>query len=119
MLDAMEKTISMAQLAKNTEEIARDIETTGTLYRIKRPGRKRLVLVDDHYFERWAATIEFMVQHPNWKEELAQADREYEAGLYIPFEQMLAERGLAEPGRKAKRKSTVRRASRGRGERRR
>lgn len=119
MLDAMEKTISMAQLAKNTEEIARDIETTGTLYRIKRPGRKRLVLVDDHYLERLAATIEFKLMHPNWKEELAQAKRDYEAGLYIPFEQILAERGLAEPGRKAKRKSTVRRATRSRRARRR
>lgn len=119
MLDAMEKTISMAQLAKNTEEIARDIETTGTLYRIKRPGRKRLVLVNDDYLERLAATIEFKLMHPNWKEELAQADREYEAGLYIPYEQVRKELGLDEPRHPPKRPSATRKAPRARRTRRR
>jgi hypothetical protein len=119
MLDAMEKTISMAQLAKNTEEIARDIETTGTLYRIKRPGRKRLLLVDDHYLERLAATIEFKLMHPNWKEELAESRRQYQAGLCIPLEQALAERGLADLAPNSKSKGSPGRAARGRRKRRR
>jgi hypothetical protein len=118
MLAAMEKTISIAQLAKNAEAIAKDIETSGTLYRIKRPGRKRLLLVDDQYFERWAATREFMLRHPNWKQELAQGDREYAAGLYVPLEQILEERGLAEVARKAKRKSGAGRTSGARSSRR-
>jgi hypothetical protein len=113
----MQKTISMAQLAKNAEVIAKDIETSGTLYRIKRPGRRRLLLVDDQYFERLAATHEFMLRHPNWKQELAQAEREYAAGLYIPLEQVLEERGLAEVAGKAKRKGATRRAPGNRGSR--
>lgn len=114
MVEAMEKTISMAQLAKNAEQIAKDIETTGTRYRIKRPGRKRLFLVDDQYLERWAATIEFKLRHPNWREELAQAQREYEAGLYVPYEQLRKELGLAEPRRKPKGAGAAREPARGR-----
>jgi hypothetical protein len=119
MLEAMEKTISMAQLAKNTEEIAQDIESSGTVYRIKRPGRKRLFLIDDHYLERLTATIEFKLRHPNWKQELEKSRREYEAGLCIPLEQVLEERRLADAARNAKGKSSVRRASGGRRARRR
>ena len=119
MLESMEKTISMAQLAKNTEKIARDIETSGTLYRIKRPGRKRLVLVDDDYFDRYIATLEFFALHPNWKEELEQGRREYEAGLFVPWEHVRKELGLAEPRRKAKRDRSARRTTRDRAPRRR
>jgi PHD/YefM family antitoxin component YafN of YafNO toxin-antitoxin module len=119
MLDAMEKTISMAQLAKNAEQIARDIETTGTTYRIKRPGRKKLMLIDDRYFERWAAMIELKLLHPNLEEELAQSRRDYEAGLFVPLEQVIAERGLADNRRLGARKTAVRRSPRSRRNRRR
>jgi hypothetical protein len=115
MLEAMEKTISLAQLAKNTEKIARDIEMSGTLYRIKRPGRRRLVLVDDNYFERWKATMEFIAQHPNWEEELEQGRREYEAGLCIPWEQLRKELGLDAPRAHAARRNGVARSTKRRG----
>jgi hypothetical protein len=111
MLEAMEKTISMAQLAKNPERIADDIEAAGTVYRIKRPGRRTMMLVDHQYFESRLATLEFMQRHPNWKQELEETRREYDAGLCIPLEQILAERGLAEAARNIEGKSTVRRAS--------
>src|SRR5262245_33823909 len=114
MLEAMEKTISMAQLAKNTEQIAKDIETSGTLYRIKRPGRKTMLLMDKEYFDGWVATLEFMQDHPNWRAEIEQGRREYEAGLFIPYEQVRKELGLVEPARKAKRRRTARGAARSR-----
>lgn len=104
MLEAMEKkTISMAQLAKNTEQIADDIEASGTLYRIRRPGRKTMLLMDTEYFESWVATVEFMQDHPNWRSELEQSERDYRAGLYIPYDQLRKELGLDRPARTTKR----------------
>ena len=111
MLEAMEKTISMAQLAKHSERIAADIETAGTVYRIKRPGRKQLLLVDNTYFERWAATMEFIAQHPNWEAELAQAEKDYRDGRYIPLEVVLKELGLEDVATKPARRKTARRSA--------
>jgi PHD/YefM family antitoxin component YafN of YafNO toxin-antitoxin module len=119
MLEAMEKTISMAQLAKNVERIADDIEAAGTVYRIKRPGRRAIVLIDQQYFESRLATLEFMQRHPNWKQELEEGRRQYQAGLYLPYEQIRKELGLDESGRKAKRRSSARRPAQNRPARRR
>lgn len=110
MLEEMRKTISLAQLAKHAERIADDIET-GTVYRIKQPGRRAMILLDHQVFESRLATIEFMQRHPNWRRELAEARRQYEAGLYVPYEQVRKELGLAEPRRKPSRSSSARRTS--------
>jgi hypothetical protein len=114
MLDDMEKTISMSTLAKNTERIAKDIEKAGTVYRIRRPGRRSMLLVDDSYLERWRATCEFIAQHPDWEREMAEADREYAEGKYIPLEVVLKELGLDEVRTKAGRGKTARARSTGR-----
>lgn len=114
----MEKTISIAQLAKNPERVADDIET-GTVYRIKHPGRRAMILLDHEVFESRLATLEFMQRHPNWRRELAEARRQYDAGLYVPYEQVRKELGLAEPRRKSGRSSSARRPSTDRRSRRR
>jgi hypothetical protein len=43
----MEKTISLTRLAKDAERVAREIESAGTMYRIKRPGGKSIVVSRD------------------------------------------------------------------------
>jgi PHD/YefM family antitoxin component YafN of YafNO toxin-antitoxin module len=115
MLETMEKkTISMAQLAKNAEQIASDIEASGALYRIKRPGGKTMLLMDKAYFDSWVATLEFMQDHPNWRAELDQAERDYRAGLFIPYEQVRKELGLDRRARAPKRGRSARGTSGGR-----
>jgi hypothetical protein len=112
MLEAMEKkTISMAQLAKNAERIADDIEAAGTIYRIQRPGRRAMLLIDHQLFESRLATLDFMRRHPNWEEELEESRRQYEAGLFIPYDQIRKELGLDESGRKTRRRRSARSSS--------
>src|SRR5436190_13071283 len=93
-LDPMPKTITLAQLATQAEQIATDIENAGTVYRIERPGHKSMVLVDSDYHERWRATCEFIAQHPDWERELAVADAQYRAGKFLSLETVMSELGL-------------------------
>ncbi|NVB78674.1 MAG: hypothetical protein HOV81_09795 [Kofleriaceae bacterium] len=90
MLDEMQKTISMAELAKNAERIAKDIETAGTVYRVKRPGHRAMLLMDDAYFEGWKAVIELM-QRANWRDEWARSEAELAQGRGRELSEVLAE----------------------------
>lgn len=112
MLDEMEKTISMAELAKHADRIAADMKSAGTIYRIRRPGRRSMVLVDQEYLERYRATCEFIAQHPNWEQELAESDEEYRQGKFIPLEVVLAQLGIADEGATpSKRRASARRVT--------
>ncbi|HEX5060605.1 MAG TPA: hypothetical protein VFV99_14655 [Kofleriaceae bacterium] len=114
----MRKTISLAQLAKNPEKIAKDIEASGSTYRIRRPGRKAMLLVGQDYFDSWVASLEFIQRHPNWREELKQSELDYKAGLCRPLDEILEELGLDERPANTRRRgaaprtATNRRASR-------
>jgi PHD/YefM family antitoxin component YafN of YafNO toxin-antitoxin module len=110
MLDDMEKTISMAELAKHAERIARDIETAGTVYRIKRVGRPNILVIDELYLERRVAMAELM-QVPGWQEHLEQSRRDFEQGRSRPLDDVLEELGFAESRAKQRRSKAARRVA--------
>ena len=114
MLEDMEKTISMAELTRNADRIVRDIERGGVVYRIKRPGRRTMLLMDKQHYENQLWWSEFVARHPNWKEEMDEARRDLVAGRLIPLDVFLKERGLDGPVHTPKRRRAVRRASRDR-----
>jgi PHD/YefM family antitoxin component YafN of YafNO toxin-antitoxin module len=125
MLEEMRKTISLAQLAKDPERIARDIDSSGAVYYVKRPGHRPMLLMDEEYFEGWRVVIELM-QQPNWREELEQSRRDFAAGRYRDLEEVVKELGLDRPAQPRRRRSAprasgartakgARRASRARG----
>jgi PHD/YefM family antitoxin component YafN of YafNO toxin-antitoxin module len=114
ILEEMLKTISMSELTKHAERIAKDIETTGTIYRIKRPGKTKLMLISAQDLQRWQETVEFLAQHPNLQQELAEGDREYRAGEFVPFEDVLRELGVETHASKARSSKTARRVASGR-----
>jgi hypothetical protein len=85
----MEKTISLARLAKNVERVAREIESAGTVYRIRRPGGKSIVVMDQGHLDaelEWAA---FFAAHPNWRAEIETAERELRDGRTVPLDAVL------------------------------
>jgi PHD/YefM family antitoxin component YafN of YafNO toxin-antitoxin module len=112
MLLDMQKTISMSTLAKDAERIAKDIEARKTLYRVKRSGGRDMMLMDRDYYESWIATVEFITQHPNWKEELEEGDRQHRNGECRLLEDVLKELGIEVPAPHAPRGATARKASR-------
>ena len=106
ILDEMRKTISMSQLSKNTERIASDIETKGTVYRIKRPGHRAMLLVDDDYFESRLAMLDIQRAFPNWREAWARSQRELAEGRGRTLDEVARELGLDSPTIKRGRRST-------------
>jgi PHD/YefM family antitoxin component YafN of YafNO toxin-antitoxin module len=104
----MEKTISMSELRRDGERIAQDIERSGTVYRIRRPRKRSMLLVDADYFESQMATLEFIAQHPNWREELAEGDRQIAAGEIRELEDVMKELGLEVSSLTAKRGAPAR-----------
>lgn len=103
MLDDMRKTISMSELAKNAERIAKDIDASGAIYHVKRPGTRGMLLMDAEYFEGWRAAIE-MMQRPNWQEEWQQARRELARGEGRRLDEVARELGLDRPAQPRRRK---------------
>lgn len=89
----MAKIISVTELARNAASIAREIETEGTIYRITRGGRGSVVLVGEAYFDGWMAAIEEM-QRPDWREVLAETQRDVAAGRGRTLEAVVKEREL-------------------------
>lgn len=110
MLDEMQKTISMSDLTRHAERIAKDVETARTVYRIKRPGKSSMLLVHAGYFEDQLTTLEFIAQHPNWREELERGHREYLEGKSVSLEDVCRELGIEIPPAHAKRRKGSRRA---------
>lgn len=88
----------MAKLAKNAERSAQDIETAGTVYRVKRPGHRAMLLMDDAYFEAWKAAIELM-QRANWRDEWARSEAELAQGRGRELLEVLTELAGSGPRR--------------------
>jgi PHD/YefM family antitoxin component YafN of YafNO toxin-antitoxin module len=110
MLEEMQKpqkTISMAKFAKNPESVARDIDASGAVYSIQRPGKPRMLMMDAEYYDGWRIVIELM-QNPNWREELEQSRRDIEAGRGISLDELEAELGLDRPVHSRRRRSAAR-----------
>ena len=102
MLEAMRKTISMAELAKHAERIADDINASGAIYCVERRGKAGVMLMDANYYEGWRVAIELM-QRPRWREEWAEARRAAERGDGRDLDDVARELGLAradQPGRR-------------------
>jgi PHD/YefM family antitoxin component YafN of YafNO toxin-antitoxin module len=120
MLGAMQrrKTISMAQLAKNTETIVRDIDSSGAVYRIKRPGRPRVLMMTEEYFEGWLVVAE-LSGNPEVREQLEQSRRDAAAGRGRTLDEIEKELGLDRPASTSRSRAASRttRASRAKSER--
>jgi PHD/YefM family antitoxin component YafN of YafNO toxin-antitoxin module len=109
MLEEMRKTISLTQLAKDAERIARDIDSSGAVYHVKRPGHRDMLLMDEEYFEGWRVVFELM-QRPSWREELEQSRRDFAAGRHRELDEVAKELGLDRPAQ-PRRRSTAPRAA--------
>ncbi|HEY5920611.1 MAG TPA: hypothetical protein VIV11_03025 [Kofleriaceae bacterium] len=87
------KTISMAQLAKNTEDIARDIDSSRGVYRIKRQGRPDILLMHEEYFEGWLVVAE-LSGNPEVRRQLEQSRRDANADRGRNLDEIEKELGL-------------------------
>ncbi len=89
----MQRIISVTDLVRNVAQIAREVESEGTVYRITRAGRGSMVLVDNEYFDAWMAAIDEM-RRPDWRETLAQGRRHAAAGRGRSLDVVAKELGL-------------------------
>lgn len=87
MLSFMQKTISLARFAKDPERIAREIEKAGTVYKIKRPNGKTLLVMDEVELY-WR---EYLSHYPDWRKDLAEGERELREGKCAPLDGVIAD----------------------------
>lgn len=107
MLAEMRKTISMAELAKNPESVAKDIDASGAVYYIKRPRKPQMLMMDAEYFEGQQAIMR-LLRDPHWGPLLQQAQRDFEAGRGITLDELEAELDRDRPAQSRRRRSTSR-----------
>lgn len=61
---------------------------------LTRHGRPAAALISIEELESWIETVEVMAICPNLKEEMDEAQKEYEMGLCTPLEDVLSKEGL-------------------------
>lgn len=95
-------TISISEGRKRIFEIAEDVQKPGTQYTLTENGKPKAVVMSAEEFESWQETLNVMRDFPELKKDIAQAEREYEAGKYITLESLLTREGFIVADRGAK-----------------
>ena len=112
MLEAMDrKMISMARLAKDPEKVARDIDSSGAVYCITRPGgRTAMMMMDEDSFETLQLQLE-LARNPALREQIDQSRRDFAEGRYRTLDEIEKELGLDRPAQPRRRSAGARTAT--------
>ena len=87
----MEKIIPISDLQKRAKKIVEGVKQTREPVIITQRGRPAALLVNYEDYEGMVATLEEMSQ-PDWRERLAEAERDSKAGKGIELEEFKARR---------------------------
>ena len=87
----MEKIIPISDLQTRAKKIVESVKKTGDPVIITQRGRPADFLVNYEDYEGMIATLEEMSQ-PDWRERLAEAERDSKAGKGIELEEFKARR---------------------------
>ncbi len=87
----MEKIIPISELQSQAKRIIEGVKQTRDPVIITQRGRPAALLVNYEDYEGMVATLEEMSQ-PDWRERLAQAERDSRAGKGIVLEEFKAKR---------------------------
>lgn len=87
----MEKIIPISDLQTQAKKIVESVKDTRDPVVITQRGRPAALLVNYEDYEGMVATLEEMSQ-PDWRERLAEAERDSKAGKGIELEQFKAKR---------------------------
>ena len=87
----MEKIIPISDLQTRAKKIVESVKKTGDPVIITQRGRPAAFLVNYEDYEGMIATLEEMSQ-PDWRERLAEAERDSKAGKGIELEEFKARR---------------------------
>ena len=87
----MEKIVPISELQSQARRIVKGVKETGDPVIITQRGRPAALLINYEDYEGLVATLEEMSQ-PDWRERLAEAERDSRAGKGIELEQFKAQR---------------------------
>lgn len=87
----MEKIVPISDLQTQAKKIVDSVKETGDPVVITQRGRPAALLVNYEDYEGMVATLEEMSQ-PDWRERLAEAERDSKAGKGIELEKFKAKR---------------------------
>ena len=87
----METIIPISELQNQTKQIVERVKNTRDTVIITQRGRPAALLVNYEDYEGMVATLEEMSQ-PDWRERLAEAERDSRAGKGIELEEFQARR---------------------------
>ena len=87
----METSIPISELQNQTKQIVERVKNTRDTVIITQRGKPAALLVNYEDYEGMVATLEEMSQ-PDWRERLAEAERDSRAGKGIELEELKARR---------------------------
>jgi len=87
----METTIAISELQSQTKQIVERVKNTRDTVIITQRGKPAALLVNYEDYEGMVATLEEMSQ-PDWRERLAEAERDSRAGKGIELAEFTARR---------------------------
>jgi antitoxin YefM len=87
----MAKYISVRELRKNLANVISDVKAHYERYVVSKRGKPEAVLMSMDDYEGWLETLEIM-SDPEAMEDIRQAEKEFEEGKAIDFEEVYGKR---------------------------
>ena len=88
----MDRIIPISELQSQAKKIVESVKLTRDVVIITQRGRPAALLVNYEDYEGMVATLEEMSQ-PDWRERLAEAERDSKAGRGVELEEFKTRRG--------------------------
>lgn len=107
-----QNTLSITNARKNIFELAEKVQKPGIRFTLTENGCPKVVMMSADEFDSWQETMEIM-SDPELMKDIKEAEKEYERGEYITWEEMKKElhatrRSVMVVADKGKKKYTVR-----------
>jgi PHD/YefM family antitoxin component YafN of YafNO toxin-antitoxin module len=87
-------TLSITNARKEIFDIAKDIDSTKSIYTLTEHGKPIVVMLAADTFESWEKTLSLSSALPNLETDMAEAESQVKANQYISLASLFAEQGF-------------------------
>lgn len=98
-------TLSISEARKKIFDIADEVQKPNTYFTLTEKGKPKMVIMSAEEFESWMETLEVIKDFPNLKEEIKQAEKDFERGDYVTLDELLAQEGYEIPAYRSQKSS--------------
>lgn len=106
-------TLPITEVRRRLFEITKAVRKPGVHYTITENGKPTVVIMSVDEFESWKETLDVIREMPTIFEDIKQAEKDYQNGNYITFDEYLKKRGFSSTAKKYAKKISTNSSTKG------